>query len=350
MKLRVGMIGCGMITQKRHAPEYAQNEDVVIGGFFDRNTARSMAMAGQYGGKVYEDYKTMLADDEIDAVSVCAPNFLHAAITVEALNQGKHVLCEKPMALSIRESSQMIRAAEAAGKTLMIGHNQRLLPTHRKAKEVLESGAIGKVLFFQSNFKHSGPENWSIDRNNKTWFFKKEEASFGVFGDLGAHKLDIIRYLTGLEVDEIFAALMTVDKRDEQGSLIQIEDNALCLLKMQGGMTGTMHVSWCNYGNEDNSTILYGEKGVMKIFGDFPDDMVLEMKDGSRIKYHVGNISTNTNQIKTGIIDEFVRASMTGTPPLVTGLDGHSTLAALVAGVESSRTGQWVKVNYQLEP
>lgn len=349
MELRVGIIGCGMITQKRHAPEYAQNEDVVIRGFYDRDTARAEKLCSQYGGKAYVDYKEMLRDEEIDAISVCAPNFLHASVTIEALAHGKHVLCEKPMALSTKESSQMIQAAKLAGKTLMIGHNQRLLPTHQKAKEVLDAGAIGKILFFQSNFKHSGPENWSIDRNNKTWFFKKAEASFGVFGDLGAHKLDIIRYLTGLEVDEIFTTLMTLDKKDENGNLIEIEDNAMCLLRMKDGMTGTMHVSWCNYGSEDNSTILYGDKGVMKIFGDFPDDMVLEMKDGSRVKYHVGNISTNTNQIKTGIIDEFVRAITTSTKPLITGEDGHRTLATMVAGIESSKLGQWVKVNHDLE-
>lgn len=349
MSLSVGMIGCGMITQKRHAPEYAQNEDTIIAGFYDRNRARAEALSLQYGGKVYDDYTQMLEDETIDAISVCAPNFLHATITIEALNHGKHVLCEKPMALTTTESSQMIQAAKKAGKTLMIGHNQRLLPTHKKAKEVLDAGTLGKILFFQSNFKHGGPEIWSIDKSNKTWFFKKDEASFGVFGDLGAHKLDIIRYLTGLEVEEVFATLMTVDKKDENQNLIEIEDNAMCLFKMRGGMTGTMHVSWCNYGSEDNSTILYGEKGVMKIFGDFPDDMVLEMKDGSRVKYHVGNIATNSNQIKSGIIDEFVRAITTGTPPLITGEDGHFTLATLVAGIESSRIGQWVKVNYEVE-
>lgn len=348
MSVKVGIIGCGKITQVRHAPEYAQHESVEIGGFFDRERSRAEAMVAKYGGKVYDDYLEMLEDETIDAISVCAPNFLHAPITVEALQHGKHVLCEKPMALSTEESSGMIRAAEAAGKKLMIGHNQRLLPTHRKAKELLENGAIGKVLFFQSNFKHSGPENWSIDKNNKTWFFSREAAHFGVLGDLGAHKLDIIRYLTGLNVDEIFATTMTLDKRDDSGELIAIEDNAVCLFRMQGGMSGTMHVSWTNYGGEDNSTILYGDKGVMKIFGDFPDDMVLEMKDGSRVKYHVGGIQTNANQIKTGIIDEFIRSIETDSEPLVTGEDGHHTLSTIVAGLKSAACGQWVKVDHAI--
>lgn len=346
MKIKVGIIGCGMITKVRHAPEYAENENAVIQGFYDSDYNRAKGFASQYGAKAYETVEELLHDDEIDAISVCAPNHLHAKLTIEALNAGKHVLCEKPMALSLEESGEMIRAAEKAGKILMIGHNQRLLPTHIKAKEVLQSGQLGKILFFQSNFKHGGPETWSVSHSNSTWFFNKQQAHFGVFGDLGAHKIDIIRYLTGMDVDEIFANAATLDKKYPDGTPIEIEDNVVALFKMKGGLTGTMHVSWCNYGGEDNSTIFYGEKGVMKIFGDFPDDMVLEMKDGSRVKYYVGGISTNANQLRSGIINEFIGAILEGREPLVTGRDGHHTLAAIVAGLESSRTNQWVKVDY----
>lgn len=346
MSVKVGIIGCGMITKVRHAPEYSENENVVIGGFYDFNKERAEQYAALYGGKAYDSYEDMLKDESIDAISVCSTNNTHAEITISALKAGKNVLCEKPMALTLEESNAMIEAAKLSGKKLMIGHNQRLLPTHRKAKEILESGQLGKPLFFQSNFKHSGPENWSINRSNSTWFFSKTQAHFGVFGDLGAHKIDIIRYLTGLNVSEIFATVMTVDKKYESGELIDIEDNAMCLLKMTNGMTGSMHVSWCNYGGEDNSTVIYCEKGVMKIFGDFPDDMVLEMKDGSKIKYHVGAIPTNMKQLKSGVIDEFIDSIISDRQPLVTGEDGHYTLATIIAGLESSKKGSWITVKY----
>lgn len=347
--MNVGIIGCGMITMKRHAPEYAENEHVTIRGFFDRNPERASAMTKQYGGQVYKSIDDMLADDEVDAVSVCVPNFLHGPVTIDALKHGKHVLCEKPMAQSTDETKAMIQAAKASQRKLMIGHNQRLMPTHQKAKEIIDQGGIGKILSFQTNFKHSGPESWSVDKSNKTWFFKKDQTNFGVLGDLGAHKLDIIRYLMDDEVDEIFTTMMTLDKRDESGELIEVDDNAACFFKMQSGITGSMHVSWTNYGHEDNSTIFYGEKGVMKIFGDFPDDIVLEMKDGSEVKYHVGNLSTNANQLKSGIIDAFVEAVIQDKTPLITGEDGHYTLATIMAGVQSANTGQWAKVDYDLD-
>jgi predicted dehydrogenase len=290
----------------------------------------------------------MIEDQEIDAVSICTPNHLHAELTIKALRAGKHVLCEKPMALSIVESSEMIRAAEETGHILMIGHNQRLLPAHKKAKEVLESGQLGKILFFQSNFKHAGPENWGINKSNSTWFFQKSQAHFGVLGDLGSHKLDIIRFLTNSEVDEIFTSAMTLDKRYENGEFIDIEDTATSLFRMNNGITGYMNVSWCNYGSEDNSTVIYCEKGVMKIYGDFPDDMVLEMKDGSKVRYAVGGIATNSNQLRSGIINEFVSAILTHREPLITGKDGHNTLAVIVAGLKSSASRQWVKVDYSM--
>ncbi len=345
-KIKVGIIGCGMITQTRHAPEYASNPNAEIVGFYDADKDRMLEFTKLYTCKGYDSVEELIADEEIEAVSVCSPNFTHAEYSIKALRAGKHVLCEKPIALNLDDSRAMIAEADKAGKILMVGHNQRLLPTHRRAKEVLDSGAIGKLLSFQSNFKHSGPENWSLNRSKATWFFDKNKAQFGALGDLGAHKLDIIRYLIGQEVDQVNASIMTLDKRYPDGKLIDIEDNAMVLFKMKDGLPGIMHVSWTNYGTEDNSTIIYGDKGVMKIFGDYSDDIVLEMRDGSTVKYIVGKIQTNTNQTKSGIIDEFVSSIVEDRTPVITGVDGHNTIATIVACFNSSDKGGWVNVEY----
>lgn len=342
----VGMLGCGSITQQRHAPEYAAREDVVIAGFYDPDQDRALAMAQKYGGKTYASPQDMLADPAIDAVSVCSPNHTHAEFSVAALNAGKHVLVEKPMALSLQETRAILEAEANSGRVLMPGHNQRLIPTHRKAKELLDKGAIGKPLFVQCSFKHAGPETWSIAKSNATWFFDKSRAHFGVFGDLGSHKIDLIRFLSGKEIASVFATLMTLNKRKADGSLIDLEDNAVCQFRMEDGMPGIMHFSWTNYGQEDNGTTIYGEDGVMKVFGDYADDIVLEMRDNTTVKYHVGTISTNTNQLASGVIDEFVAAILEGRQPIVTGIDGHNTLAVLEAGMRSARETRWADVEY----
>lgn len=345
-KVNVGIVGCGMITQSRHAPEYRDNPHAHIAGFFDSDPERASGLAEAYGGRVYQSPEELFADPKIEAVSICSPNYTHAGFSVQALEAGKHVLCEKPMALSLTDTRRMMEAAEKSGKFLMVGHNQRLLPTHRTARELLRTGMIGTPLSIQSHFKHPGPEYWSVNRSSSTWFFEKAKAQFGVLGDLGAHKLDIIRFLTGDEVDRICCESATMDKRYPSGELIELEDNAAAIFYLKSGLFGSMNVSWTNYGEEDNSTIVYGDKGVMKIFGDFADDIVVELRDGTRVKYQVGGISTNTNQLRSGIIDEFLDAILQNREPAVTGRDGHRTLAVILAGTQSAAEHRWVKVAY----
>ena len=345
-KVRVAVMGAGAIAQRRHLPEYKSNPDAEIAGVYDANAIRAAQLALLYDCKAYSSFEEMLADETVDAVSVCSPNVTHADVTIRALNAGKHVLCEKPMAQTLEETRAMLEAAERSGKTLMLGHNQRMIRAHIKARQLLQSGAIGKLLFFQCNFKHPGPESWSIENNSNTWFFKRDQASFGVMGDLGAHKIDLIRFLTGEEITSVFATVMTLDKRYADGTPIDLEDNAICEFKMTGGLPGIMHFSWTNYGQEDNSTVVYGSEGVMKIFGDYADDIVLEMRDGTTVKYTVGAISTNMNQLKSGVIDEFIASVVEGRAPIVTGVDGHNTLAVIVKALESAKAGKWLDIEY----
>ena len=93
----IGIIGCGKIAQVRHIPEYAEHKDAKLVGFYDINLARAQELAEQYGGKAYESVEELLANPEIDVVSICAANFAHADLTIQALDAGKHVLCEKPI-------------------------------------------------------------------------------------------------------------------------------------------------------------------------------------------------------------------------------------------------------------
>lgn len=162
----------------------------------------------------------------------------------------------------------------------MIGHNQRFAPAHREAKKILTDKALGDVITFRTVFKHAGPEFWSIDRTKNTWFFSKEASLFGVLGDLGIHKVDLIRWLLEEEILEVISFAGTLNKRYEDGTPIEIEDNASCILKTQGGKVGTLEVSWTNYGSEENSTTLYCEDGVIKIYTHPEYDLIIEKKKG----------------------------------------------------------------------
>ncbi len=342
--MRAGIIGCGKIAQVRHIPEYLENEHAELAGYFDFNLERARTLAQKYGGKAYESMESMLEDREIDVVSVCVANSAHAEVTIQALEHGKHVLCEKPMAVTLEECRKMVNAAEKNGKCLMIGQNQRFAKAHEKAKRLLEEGVIGDVLTFRTTFGHQGPETWSVDGKTDNWFFDKARAAMGAMADLGVHKTDLIRYLLGQDIVEVTAQMATLDKRDSQGSLIGVDDNAVCIYRMANGVLGTMTASWTYYGEEDNSTVLYGTKGIMRIYSCPEYSIQVEMHSGEKIFYQMDQIQTNDSQTKSGIIDAFVEAVVNGQEPLVSGKDVLNTMEAVFAGVESSKKGTVVKI------
>lgn len=341
---KIGIIGCGKIAQVRHIPEYVQNQDAEFAGFYDLNQERAEQLAKQYGGIAYDSYEAMLADESVDAVSVCVANSDHAKITIEALEAGKHVLCEKPMAMTLEECEAMVEASKRTGNYLMVGHNQRLAKAHAKARELVLEGLIGDILTFRTTFTHAGPETWGIDSGQKVWFFDKKKAVLGAMADLGIHKTDLIQFLTGARVSEVIAYLGTLDKKDSQGNLVEVDDNAICIYRMESGATGTMTAGWTCYGEEDNSTILSGTLGVMKIYYHKEHSIMVELKNGEHIYYDIDQIQTNDNQTKSGVIDLFMECLRTNTPPEISGEEALAAMKAVFAAVESAKTGRSIKI------
>ena len=329
--LKIGIIGCGKIATLRHIPEYAENPHATLAAFQDMVPERAREAAAPFGGVVYDSFEALLADPEIDAVSVCAANAAHAPITIAALEAGKHVLCEKPMAITLAACEAMVAAAERTGRLLMLGHNQRYVESNRIARELVEKGEIGQILSFHSCFGHKGPEHWTGDPN--PWFFDKSLAHFGAVADLGIHKIDLIHYLTGQHTQEVSAIVETLHKTFPDGSPITVDDNAICTLRLSGGAVGTVRASWTLYGKEDNATRLYGTDGVLRIDDDPEYALVLEKRTGEVFRYALEGMATNAQQLAgkrttTGVIDAFVTAIQTGIPPLS---DGRQALLAMRA-------------------
>lgn len=343
-KIRIGILGCGKIAQVRHIPEYADNPDCELRAFYNPSRQRAEDMAAKYGGRVYDSAEELLADPEIDAVSVCAANYAHAELAIKALKAGKHVLCEKPMATTIEDCEAMAEAARESGKFLMIGHNQRLAKAHVKAKELIDEGLIGNIISFRTTFGHGGPETWSINPGKNTWFFDKKRAAMGAMADLGVHKTDLIHFLTGQRVVRTTARLTTLDKRGEDGKLIGVDDNAVCIYELSGGAFGTMTASWTFYGAEDNSTILYGTKGIMRIYDDPAHSIVVKLADGEERTYDVEQIQTNDNQTKSRVIDLWIDCLKNNRAPEISGESALYAMRAVFASIKSSELGESVEI------
>lgn len=342
-KLKVGVIGCGSIARRRHLLEYEANSNVEIIAVCDVVPERAEEMATQYNAKAFVDYKDLLATEGLDAVSVCLPNYLHAPVSIDALNAGYHVLCEKPMAISKEEAEKMIEAAEKNDKKLMIGHNQRFVSSHQKAKELIDSGAIGKIYSFRTTFGHPGPEAWSID-GRESWFFDKEQAFIGALGDLGVHKSDLIRYLLG-EITEVGAFVETNAKEDTE-----IDDNAVCIVKTENGVIGTITASWAYVAGGDNSTVIYGENAILRLENDPVYSLIVQYKNGETVNYELDKIQTNEEdgQTNTHVIDHFVDAIIHDKEPLINGEEGMKSLAVILAAIESNKTKKLVQLRKKI--
>lgn len=341
---QIGIIGCGKIAQVRHIPEYLDRPEVKLAGLFDLNKDRAKQLGEQLGAKVYDSWEDLLADPSIDAVSVCVANNAHAEISIAALKAGKHVLCEKPMATTLAECEAMVAAARESGKFLMIGQNQRLTRAHQKARQMVRDGVLGDIISFRTTFGHGGPETWSMDPGKNTWFFDKNKAAMGAMADLGIHKTDLIQFLTGQKVVETTAKVATLDKRGADGQLIGVDDNAICIYRLSGGAIGTMTASWTFYGAEDNSTVLYGTKGILRIYDDPNYSLKLITADGEKVLYELEAIQTNDNQTKSGVIDCFMDCLVNNKAPEISGESVLSAMRAVFASLESSATGKTVSV------
>lgn len=339
-KLRVAVIGCGAIAQRRHLPEYKNRPDIEIVAVVDKIASRAKEVAETFGAaRHFVDYRDVLKL-ELDAVSICTPTAFHAPYSIAFLKNKVNVLCEKPMAASLVEARKMVAAAAGAKRQLMIGHNQRLHAAHVRGKQVLQSGILGKPVAFSTTFSHGGPEGWSVDGLN-CHFFKKNQAIWGSLADLGVHKIDLVRWLLEDDFVEVTAMSDTLQKKH-----CNVEDTAFCVLRTARGILGQMQATWVYRAGGDNSTIVYCEKGVLRLEDDPDFNVIAQLTSGERQCFRTRGIQTSEKggQTASGVIDGFCDALQAGRRVPIPGTDVLGSLATVVACVESSRTRRAVKV------
>jgi UDP-N-acetylglucosamine 3-dehydrogenase len=232
---RVGVIGAGAIAQACHLPGYAKNKQAELVAFADPELTRHLEVRKSFGDlRGYLSHRDMFAAEDLDVVSVCSPNKFHAAHAIAALEAGCHVLCEKPMALTLREADRMADAAKANRRKLMIGFTHRLIAGPRRCKELLAKKALGKPFMIRVRFAHGGPyPGWA----KSDWFYDPALAGGGALLDMGIHAIDLCLWLFG-PVAAVSAKAGTLIKK------IEVDDNALLALEFRNGALGYIEVGW----------------------------------------------------------------------------------------------------------
>lgn len=338
MTLRVAVIGAGRIAELGHLPGFAQAGASVV-ALCAQSNHNLRALADRFGvPRIGYDWRAVLDEGGFDAVSICTPPALHAEIAVESLRRGYATLVEKPMAMTLDECDQVIEAARTSGAFLMIAHNQRFSPRYRLAKRLLDAGRLGKPQMAYAIFGHRGPEYWSPDQK---WYFDPEKAGFGVMGDLGSHKIDLLRWLLGQEVSAVSALTATFQKASP------LDDTTVTSLQFSGGTLANLQVSWAlPLGVEDGVTI-YCERGVLRIPGEMAQPVhTLEWQEGGQEVETSHSFASNDSAGWLGMIAAFVQAVERGESPPVSSEEGRATMQAVLAAYDSAAQKKLIELNY----
>mgnify|MGYP000847686154 CR=1 FL=1 len=275
-KVRWGLIGCGDIARKRVAPALHDLPNVE---FVAVNRARAdlaAAFANEFGAqKWYADWRELLADPDVEAVYIATPVHLHAEQTIAAAEAGKHVLCEKPMALNVAECDRMMAACAANGVKLSLAYYRHFYPVLARMKELIAAGAIGQPVLAQINAFEWNDMQPGHDRY---WFFTKAQSGGGPMMDFGCHRIEVLMNLFG-RIQEVKAFT------DNLLFAREVEDTSAAFFKFESGLRATLTVTHAAFESQDTLDV-FGSRGSLHVTRLNHGDLRIVTADGERTETH----------------------------------------------------------------
>lgn len=278
--LRAGVIGAGFIAVRGHVPGYRSVPGVEVAAICDVKEERARATAQEFAiPRYYTDYREMLRAERLDLVSVCSPNAFHAQMTVDALQAGAHVLCEKPMALTYADASRMVETSRKTGRSLTVGFHNRYRPEMLAAKQAIGDGLLGSVYYVKASMmRRSGIPGYG------SWFTNKDLAGGGTMLDIGCHILDMALWLVGhpkpLTVSgSTYAQFGPLAKglgtwgvdHFPAGARFDVDDLTTAFVRCEGGLTLVVEACWACHNTDGERIQVYGTTGGVelnpKLFG-----------------------------------------------------------------------------------
>jgi UDP-N-acetyl-2-amino-2-deoxyglucuronate dehydrogenase len=329
-KIKFGIVGCGRIAQ-RHA-EHIVNVGQLI-AVCDTDLVKANTLAEKYGAKAFGSLEEMLtAKPELGVVAVCTPNGLHAKHSIQALKSGVHVLCEKPMAISVKDCSEMIQAAERANKRLFIVKQNRFNPPVIAVKDLIDQGKLGEIYSVQLNcFWNRNPDYYK-----NSWKGTKD-LDGGTLYTQFSHFIDLLYWFLG----DIESVKAHTGNFNHEG-LIEFEDTGVVILKFLTGAIGTINYTVNAYKkNMEGSLTIFAEKGTIKIGGQYLNELEYQSLEGDNISnLPPGNPPNNYGQY-FGSMSNHDKVYQN----LVSVLNGEGAIAT--SGMEGLKTVEIIEKIYQ---
>lgn len=353
-KVRIGVIGCGGIANTKHMPAEKRNPAAELVAFCDVVEERALKAREDFGTPecaVSTDYRQLLQDKSIDAVLVLTPNNAHCRITVDALDAGKHVLCEKPMAMNYAEAKEMLAARDRSGKVLTIGYQNRFRPDSLYLKKLADEGMFGDVYYAEAiAIRRRAVPTWGV-------FIDKEKQGGGPLIDIGTHALDLTLFMMN-NYEPAYCVGKTFHKLNAQRDTgnawgdwdvekFTAEDSAFGFVVMKNGAVVYLKSSWAlNMADPIEAvTTICGDKAGADMLDGLRINTVMAGKQvmirpdlrGGSVAFFEGNAGGNPEDLEAAT---FTNAILRGDPLYVTA-DQAAVVTRILEGIyESERTGK----------
>jgi predicted dehydrogenase len=345
-KVKVGIIGSQFEADIHAASFQIMPEEAEVVAVASPTPGHAAELAQKYGiPRVFLDYKEMLQEPDIEMVTIAAPNSLHAAMTIASARAGKHVVCEKPLAMTLAESDEMIDVCRREGVLLLYAEELFFTPKYVKVKEMADHGAFGKLYLVKQSEKHFGPHS--------PWFWDVDRSGGGVFMDMGCHGIAFCYWFYGRSpIKSVTCHMGTY----VHGGKTRGEDDSLCILEFANGALGLVENSWARRGGMDDRIEVYGEGGVsyanlhmgnaMPTYSEYGYGYAVEKAPGTTgWSYPVFEELWNYGLPQE--MRHFARCVRGKETPLATGEDGRVVLEAVYAGYASAGQGRKIELPFQ---
>jgi predicted dehydrogenase len=352
-RVRIGLVGAGAIMHLSHAPTIARSKDAVLTAVFDRDPKRAAELAAQYSAKSYGQLEALLGAADVDAVIVATPNRNHPEGVLVAAAAGKHVLCEKPLAIDVASARKMVDACASAGVVLQVGFNQRFWGQAQIAKTLLQSGLIGTVHGFRSIYSEKSTAYPAMTR----YRYDLAQSGGATIIDLTIHRIDLARYLIG-DFSAVFAELVHSALPDK------VDDNVWLLARFANGARGSLTSDRYSPAIGDGTDI-YGTEGAIHLATEtlnpfhaaplaiYTERHAKDLPDVLREAHYPDawwkgfeggwlTIKPPRRNPYDAQLAEFCAAIREGRPAAITGEDGLRAQEVVQAAYLSMRGGRWV--------
>jgi predicted dehydrogenase len=332
--INVGIISYAHPHALRYGTTFASNPKARLYAISGDGANRDVAKleAEKLKARFYQNYEALLKNDKVDAVYIAIETYRHKEVAIRAAEEGKHILLEKPIALTLEDADEIIKAAKKAGVKLMVPFNPRFTIPLRKAKEMIEAGEIGELEYIYSISEYVKPPVF-LEGLDMSWFLDVNKAGGGGFMDTAPHGIDSLLWLTNSEPESVYASI---------GSKIYgfpVDDIETAVLKFKNGVVAVLNAGWGNpkgyaYGLEIKYYIL-GKEGFLDIRTAYPDFSVYQDR-AEKIYWERADVSS--------IVESFLESIIEDKDPPITGELAKKNLEIILAAYESSKTGKTIKL------